>query len=208
MLKQKAKQVAEMKANKRSAIFVAVACFALVLAAMIFFRLMKCGERDSCANEMFLKVDFHRMAEESIRLPFIHEMRGEHSIVKIVLNRLDRIYHYDNSIFVVLEGPAELYEIENNVLLETFTAALRFSLKPCCINSAITFDGDPVLGKLSVYSTNKDVEAIVERRGGACWKAFCSTISRWKMPLQSMPFAPARRIQLEADGVFVFEEKP
>lgn len=195
--------------GKALLIFAAAVACTLICGVVI---VLSCGrkgaDKTSPTGELFISIDYLQVIKETVRLPFVHEMRGEHSFVKINLNRLDRVYHHDNNIYVVLEGPAELYGIENNLLLETFTAALRFSLKPCCINSALMFEEEPILGKLSVYSTNKDVESIVERRGGACWKAFCSTISRWKMPLQSMPFIPARRIQLEADGVFVFEEKP
>ena len=186
----------------------AIVCALICCVAIILACGRKGSDKTSLTDELFISIDYLQVINETVRLPFVHEMRGEHSFVKIILNRLDRVYHHDNNIYVVLEGPAELYGIENNVLLETFTAALRFSLKPCCINSALTFEEEPILGKLSVYSTNKDVETIVERRGGACWKAFCSTISRWKMPLQLIPFTPSRRIQLEDDGLFVFEEGP
>lgn len=205
MLKQK--QIT--KVGKKPLLFAAVIACTLICGVAI---VLSCGrkraDKTSPTGELFISIDYRQVINETIRLPFVHEMRGEHSFVKIVLNRLDRVYHHDNNIFVVLEGSAELYGIENNALLETFTAALRFSLKPCCINSALTFEGEPILGKLSVYSTNMDVEAIVERCGSACWKAFCASLSTWKTPLQSMPFTPARRIQLEEDGVFVFEERP
>lgn len=181
----------------------AMACGVVIVAS--------CGRKDTDkaepADELFISVDYRQMINEAITLPFVYEMQGEHSIVKIVLDRLDRVYPDDGRIAVVLEGSAGLYGIGGQDLRETFPAAIRFLWKPCCIDSVLSLAEEPVLARLSVYSSDLDVEAIVERCGGACWKAFCSTISGWEMPLQSMPFTPARHLQLEEDGVFVFEGK-
>ena len=174
-------------------------CLALVTGVVFLWD----GGNKGNKEESFIALDYQDLALQNIYLPYVYEMRGAKNTLKVELDKVEGVYPQNNRVFVVVHGRANLTGDVSGHEKVSCEVLLEYSV------SIVTREGkllvrDRLLEKFDAYSNDLNIDSIMETKKMECWRSFQTAIKYWECQF-AVPFETKEAVQLESNGLFVFE---
>lgn len=159
---------------------------------------------DGNKKEIFVELDYQDVALQNIHLPYMYEMKGVKNTLMVNLDKIESVYPQNNRLFVVVHGGANLTGDVSGHEKARCEVLLKYSV------SIVAHEGklivrDRLLEKFDAYSNDLNIDSIMETKKMECWRNFQMALKHWECPF-AFPFETKETVQLESNGLFVFEK--
>ena len=154
-------------------------------------------------EELFIGLDYQDVALQNIPLPYMYEMKGAKNTLKVKLDKVESVYPQDNRVFVVIHGRVNLTGDVSGHEKARCEVLLKYSV------SIVAREGklhvrDRLLEEFDAYSNDLNIDSIMEMKKMECWRNFQMALKHWECSF-AVPFETKEMVQLESNGLFVFE---
>jgi len=131
-------------------------------------------------------------------------MKGDKNTLKVDLDKVESAYPKNNRMYVVVHGEAKLIGVETHQEKTECEVLLKYSASIVAREGKLLIE-DHLLEKFDAYSNDLNIGAVMETKQMECWRDFEKTLRQWQCPFVA-PFNTKETVQLESNGLFVFEK--
>lgn len=154
--------------------------------------------------ELFIGLDYQDVALQNIHLPYVYEMKGAKNTLKVKLDKVESVYPQNNRVFVVVHGGANLVGDVSGDEKARCEVLLKYSISIVAREGKLLVR-DRLLEKFDAYSNDLNIDSIMETKKMECWRNFKMALKHWECSF-AVPFETKEMVQLESNGLFVFEK--